>query len=131
MQVGQASKAAMDKAVILVVDDDARVRHMLCWALEDEGWMVKAAADGPQALAWLGSHRPDLVLLDVGPPLVDGPVVAREVRSCYGNDIPIVVITADAGGSARARNLGAIATFQKPFDVDLLMAAVQHALKST
>jgi DNA-binding response OmpR family regulator len=119
----------MDKAVILVVDDDARVRQMLCWALEDEGWMAQAAADGQQAVAWLGAHRPDLVLLDLGYPLVDGPVVAREVRSCYGDDVPIVAITAEAGGSERARHLGAIATFQKPFDVDHLMAAVQHALE--
>jgi DNA-binding response OmpR family regulator len=101
---------------------------MLRWALEDEGWEVQAAADGMQALVWLASHRPDLLLLDFHLPVVDGSAVARELRASYGDTVPIVAITADPSASERARRLGAIATFNKPFDVDQLTATVQLAL---
>ena len=80
---------------ILVVDDDSHVLQMLQWVLEDVGFEVQTAADGTEALTRARLHRPALVILDLGLPLLDGSQVATELHTLYGAAVPIVLITAD------------------------------------
>ena len=115
---------------MLVVDDDAAIRKMLQWALEDEGFLVEVAADGPQALEALAHRRPSLMILDIGLPGLSGYEVADAVRAQVGADMPIVVITADGRAAMKARRVGAVAYFHKPFDIDDLMSAVRRSLGS-
>lgn len=113
---------------VLVVDDDAVVRTMICRALEDEGFHAVSAADGRLALERARHHQPALVVLDVTLPLLGGGAVAVELRALLGNRLPILVITADGHPAAKARALGAYGYLSKPFDVDELIGAVRRAL---
>ena len=113
---------------VLVVDDDAVVRSMICRALEEEGFRAVSAADGRLALERARCHRPALVVLDVTLPLLGGGAVASELRALLGNRLPILVITADGHPAEKARALGAYGHLSKPFDVDELVGAVRRAL---
>lgn len=115
-------------ALVLVVEDDPSVRRMMQWALEDEGLIVGVAADGQQAVEWTVRRRPDLVLLDMGLPVVDGDGVARHIREQYGATVPIVLVTADGRAAAKAARVGAVSFLKKPFEVDMLLESVRSAL---
>jgi two-component system response regulator MprA len=113
---------------VLVVDDDPHVRQAIQWALEDEGFAVEAAADGQAALELAASRRPDLVLLDITLPRLDGYAVARALRGEHGPALPILAITADGQAPEKARRVGAYAFVRKPFELDELLAAVRAGL---
>jgi two-component system KDP operon response regulator KdpE len=113
---------------ILLVEDDAALRRMVAWALEDEGLACVAAADGREALAWLAGARPALVLLDMGLPEVGGEGVAAGLRARHGAGPPIVVLTADGRAPEKARRVGAAAYLRKPFELDALLATVARLL---
>jgi DNA-binding response OmpR family regulator len=115
---------------ILVVEDDPRIRELLCWALHNEGLPVESVADGQAALDYLSHHRPAALLLDMGLPYVDGMRVGAEVRAIYGAALPIVVMTADDRVEEKAHKLMAFAYFQKPFDLMSLLGAVHAAVHS-
>ena len=101
---------------------------MIQWALEDEGLIVGVAADGQQAVEWTVQHRPDLVLLDMGLPVVDGVGVASHIREQYGATVPIIVVTADGRAAIKAARVGAVSFLQKPFEIDMLLESVRSAL---
>src|SRR5437868_12290870 len=81
------------EAAILVVDDDAPIRRMLARTLEAEGYAVEAAADGGAALAAVERSVPDLLVVDVTMPGVDGLALCRRLRS-KGLAVPILLLTA-------------------------------------
>lgn len=113
---------------VLVVDDDARMRQVMCWALEDEGYSVAAAADAEEAVAAAAGRRPAVVVLDYGLPNGDGASTARELRAVTGAPaLPIVLVTADGRASEKAARAGAAAYLHKPFEVDDLLRAVRGA----
>jgi response regulator NasT len=114
---------------VLVVDDDAVVRRLICRALEEEGLRVVSAANGQLAVERARHHRPALVVLDVTLPLLSGDAVAAELRALLGDGLPILVVTADVHPAEKARALGAYAGMSKPFDVDALVGAVRRALE--
>jgi DNA-binding response OmpR family regulator len=109
---------------------DPELRHVIRWALEEEGWAVETAADGQQALEQARRRRPRLVILDMGLPRLDGNGVASGLRTVYGDTVPIVVITADGHAVDKARRVGAHAHLSKPFEIDDLCAVVQRALST-
>lgn len=113
---------------ILVVDDDPHVLQMIQWVLEDDGFEVQTAADGQEALAQARQHRPALVILDIGLPLLDGSRVAAELHALYGTAVPLVLITADGHTAHKARQIGAAAFLRKPFEIADLLQAVRHIL---
>ena len=78
---------------ILVVDDDQAVRDSLQRSLQSNGYEVTIAADGIQALARLAANRPDVVIMDVMMPRLDGLEATRMLRAA-GNDVPILLLTA-------------------------------------
>jgi len=115
---------------ILVVDDDASVANVIETVLRTEGYTVAVARDGAQGLMLARDWRPDLILMDVMLPGVDGGTVTRRLKSEAATaDIPIVAMS--AGKTIRSRTAeieeadGALA---KPFDIDALLAQVAFHL---
>jgi CheY-like chemotaxis protein len=115
---------------ILIVEDDEDIRAQLAIALRDEGYIVREAADGAQALATLSelSALPGLVLLDLMMPKMNGRAFLEVVSKMPAlKSIPVVVITA----SPDARITGAIRVLRKPFGIDTLLAVVGETCPRT
>jgi two-component system response regulator MprA len=124
------ASSAMPDAMILVVDDDAPVRRMLRRSLLAEGYEVTEAADGGAALASLERRMPDLVVLDVTMPGVDGLAVSRRLRA-RGVAVPILMLTARDALEERVRGLdaGADDYLVKPFAPEELLARLRALLR--
>ena len=118
----------MSGASVLVVEDDPKMREVAVWALEDEGLVVEAAADRREAAERARGRPPALVVLDMGLPPDDGDTVAADLRAACGEQLPILLITADGKASEKARRVGAFAYLHKPFDVDQLVRLVRDRL---
>jgi two-component system response regulator (stage 0 sporulation protein F) len=114
---------------ILVVDDEEPVRDVLCEYFESQGFGVEATPDGEAALVALGRHRPDLVLLDVRMPGIDGVEVLRRIRRA-DPDVPVIMVTAneDVALAKEMLKLGAFDYVAKPFDFSYLDRAVTAGL---
>ena len=114
---------------ILVVDDEPDILLMLRMALEDEGYDVVLAADGEMAMSRIEEHSPDLVVLDLMMPVLDGYGVLGRLQS-QGSTLPVVVLSArsDQSDIDRALALGAAEFMSKPFDLDRLLALVAAKL---
>jgi len=114
---------------VLVVDDDARIAAALKRALHYEGYSVEIAGDGTAALARAVTRPPDLVLLDVMLPGLDGVEVCRKLRE--GSDVPIMMLTARDATGERVRGLdsGADDYVLKPFTYEELLARVRALLR--
>src|SRR5579864_2994247 len=115
---------------ILVVDDDLNVRQAIRWILEDEGYLVSEAADGHEALRLVRESRPDLVVLDLTMPEVDGYAVAAALQTGEGTRVPILLITADGQAPAKADRINAFAYLRKPFAVDELLSTIRQQLQA-
>jgi two-component system, OmpR family, response regulator MprA len=115
---------------ILIAEDDRAVRESLGRALRLEGYEVDTATNGAEALTSVAEHHPDLVLLDVSMPIVDGLTVARVLRG-ERNHVPILMLTARTETSDRVAGLdaGADDYLPKPFDLDELLARVRALLR--
>jgi len=103
----------------LVVDDSSFARKLMIRRIEQAtGYTTRQAADGAQALDAVRTHRPDLVLLDLTMPVMDGYQFLTELRE-FDAELPVVVVTADVQRRAKERvmALGANAIFAKPFGV--------------
>jgi two-component system response regulator MprA len=120
----------MPEAAILVVDDDAPIRRMLDRTLSAEGYAVATAADGGEALAAVERSTPDLVVLDVGLPGVDGLSVSRRLRA-KGLAVPVLLLTARDSVPDRVAGLdaGADDYLVKPFATEELLARVRALLR--
>lgn len=116
------------QAPLLVIEDDAGIRAMVCAALSDDGLPCEAAADGREALEKLDAHRPSAVLLDLGLPHADGEAIAAYIQAHFGDTVPIIVVSATAQFEARPWRLGARAYVQKPFDLEVLLGTVRRVL---
>ncbi len=119
-------------ATILVVDDDRAIRESLERALDIEGYRVRTAADGALALDLVTSEQPDLIVLDLMMPNVDGLTVCRRLRS-RRDRTPILMLTARTETSDRVSGLdtGADDYLPKPFDLDELLARIRALLRRT
>ncbi|KYF84333.1 hypothetical protein BE11_11125 [Sorangium cellulosum] len=109
---------------ILIVDDDQEIREMLEITLLEEGYDVLSASDGEAALALLERNRPNLILLDMRMPVMDGWGFARAYASCPGPRAPILVMTAAVDAGTWAREVGACASVAKPFDLNRLLDSI-------
>jgi two-component system response regulator MprA len=116
-------------STILVVEDEERIRQFLQRGLGFEGYRVEAAADGATALELARDNPPDLVLLDLMLPGIDGLEVCRRLRAV--SDVPILMLTAKEAIEDRVAGLdaGADDYLVKPFAFDELMARVRALLR--
>jgi two-component system response regulator MprA len=112
------------------VDDDPAVRESLRRSLSFNGYDVALAADGIEALEKTGSEQPDLLVLDVSMPRLDGLAVCRALRAA-GNEVPVLVLTARDAVSDRVAGLdaGADDYLPKPFALDELLARLRALLR--
>jgi two-component system alkaline phosphatase synthesis response regulator PhoP len=120
----------MDKERILVVDDEPNIVHLARLYLERNGYQVLAVGDGQQALDTIITEKPDLVVLDVMLPSVDGFEVCRRLRA-KGNQVPIIMVTArdDDIDKILGLELGADDYLTKPFNPRELVARVKAVLR--
>jgi two-component system, OmpR family, response regulator MprA len=118
------------KPHVLVVDDDRAVRESLRRSLEFNGYQVSMAADGAEALAGIGAVKPDVVVMDVMMPRLDGIEATRALRAA-GHDVPILVLTArDAiGDRVDGLDAGADDYLTKPFALQELLARLRALLR--
>ena len=116
---------------ILVVDDEPKIAALARDYLEHAGYAVVVAGDGPATLALVRSRRPDLIVLDLGLPGLDGLDVARAVRR--DSDVPILMLTArtDEADRIAGLELGADDYVTKPFSPRELVARVRAILRRT
>jgi DNA-binding response OmpR family regulator len=113
---------------LLVVDDDRGILAFIREALADEGYEVQTVSSGEDAMRAVHRKRPDLILLDINLPGVDGWDVLSRLRDAAGPQVPVVVMTAGYNAQEQALATGAQGYLGKPFDLDDLMNAVEaHA----
>ena len=123
------SVSAAPSTRVLVVEDDPDIASAVSLELEHAGYETHVVDDGPAALALWSEWGPDLVLLDLGLPTLDGVEVCRRIRAC--SHTPIVVLTARGSVEDRVRGLdaGADDYLAKPFSLEELMARVRSTLR--
>jgi DNA-binding response OmpR family regulator len=116
---------------ILVVDDDPKIVRVVEINLTQAGYQVRTAADGEEALAVVAKERPDLVLLDVMMPRLDGFETLKRLKADPAStDIPVVMLTARAQDEDVFEGYGAGAQWYltKPFEPEELRQVVRHVL---
>ena len=122
---------AAKKTTILTADDDPQLLRLVTRNLQLEGYDVIAASDGLQALTQIEQQVPDLVLLDVMMPKMDGFTVCHRVREF--STVPIIIVTARGQDQDKVRglDLGADDYLTKPFSIDELLARLRAVLRRT
>ena len=115
----------MNKLLILVVEDDTSVRNLITTTLKAHGYRHQTAANGQTAILEASSYNPDIVLLDLGLPDMDGVEIIRKIRSW--SNMPIVVISARSEDNDKivALDAGADDYLTKPFSVEELLARLR------
>ncbi|HMQ32693.1 MAG TPA: response regulator [Chloroflexaceae bacterium] len=111
---------------IVVADDESGIRHLICDVLEEEGYAVRAFADGLSALAAIRTRPPALAILDVAMPVMTGDETLRQLRA-EGCGVPIIMMTA-ATNPQRLLSEGASAVLGKPFDLEALLQTILRLL---
>ncbi len=119
----------MSDGPVLVVDDDPGILGVVAEALDLEGYAVRTAKNGAEALAIVAQTRPSLVLLDMRLPVLDGWGFARALTE-QGITLPILVMTAAQDASGWAAEIGAQGCLAKPFELDDLLDAVERVRRA-
>ncbi|MEM7056623.1 MAG: response regulator transcription factor [Pseudomonadota bacterium] len=114
---------------ILVVDDDPHIREVVCFALEKAGMQTHAAADGAAALQYADANSPDLIVLDINMPEMDGLEMCRRLRQ--SSDVPVLFLSSrdDEIDRVLGLELGADDYVTKPFSPRELVARINAILK--
>jgi len=131
LKISPIAEEDLAEKLIMVVDDSVTVRKVTTRFLEREGFRVIAAKDGVEALQLLQDHMPDVMLLDIEMPRMDGFEVAKNIRtSSRLKDLPIIMITSRTGEKHRERafSLGVNKYMGKPYQEDLLLGNINELL---
>jgi len=122
----------MSNAVILYIEDNIDNRTLIRRILTAEGYELKEAGNAGEALATLNLMLPDLILMDINMPEVDGYTLTAQIRAMPGfESVPIVALTANVMRGDRERSLeaGCDGYIQKPIDIDLLPQQIERYLR--
>ncbi len=112
-------------ATVLLADDDPDILELLTALLTEEGFHVVAFSDGLAALHHMRVQRPDIAIIDLAMPVMDGRELIERLRSEPGPPVPVIAMSASLYSST-AEMLDADAYLTKPFDLEELLAEVQH-----
>nr|WP_253895447.1 response regulator [Corallococcus exercitus] len=113
----------------MVVDDDPDILEALSEILEAEGFEIRRARNGKEALERLEPDPPDLILLDLMMPVMDGWEFAQRMRQKPDfASIPIIVLSADRNVGSKAKDIGAMGHLAKPFELNDLLSMVRQSL---
>ena len=118
-----------NKATVLIIEDEAAIRHFLRVSLGAENLKVVEAEDGASGLAAANRYRPDIYILDLGLPDRDGMEIIRELRGWTRNPIIVVTARTQEDEKVRALDMGADDYLTKPFGVQELKARIRAALR--
>lgn len=115
---------------IMIVDDDSNIRELVLALLQNNGFEVCEAADGREALQKISIDNPDLAIIDIMMPNMDGFELCRHLR-CYYENMPVLMLTAkgDLANKVKGFGLGADDYLTKPFESDELVVRVQALLR--
>ncbi|WP_457573868.1 hybrid sensor histidine kinase/response regulator [Desulfolithobacter sp.] len=122
-------KKEQDNGLILIVDDDDNFRDLLAQFLKNQGYRVREAEDGRQALKFIGQTSPDLILMDADMPGMDGFTTCAEITgSPEGKELPVIVVTAyqDEASVDRAFDAGAVDFVTKPIHWAVLRRRIRN-----
>ena len=119
------------KPSVLIIDDELQIRRLLRVALEAAGYTVLEAENGQQGLSEVATHRPDVILLDLGLPDLDGLTVLKRLREWSETPVVILSVRADETGKVAALDAGAEDYVTKPFSTVELLARLRAAQRKT
>lgn len=119
----------MNKALILVVEDDAAIRNLITTTLDMHSYRYQIAANGETAILEAVSHNPDVILLDLGLPDMDGVDIIRKIRTWSNTPIIVVSARSEDADKIDALDAGADDYLTKPFSIDELLARVRVTLR--
>ncbi len=117
------------QAIILVIEDEDYCRDLLDQILTMNGYIVKVAQNGLEGLDMLHRVRPDLILLDMKMPVMNGWEFSRRLRLEKNNTVPFVIVSAAEDIQTRAEETGANGWLEKPFELESLLTIVESHLK--
>ena len=114
---------------VLVIDDDPMAVQLVSNALQEEDYQVLSALDGPQGLRLMYENHPDLIVLDINMPTMDGWVVCQRIREV--SDIPVIMVTAQDSPDEiiKGLDMGADDYITKPYEINVLLARVRATLR--
>ena len=112
--------------LVLVIDDDPDILQTLGLCLSSEGYRVLMAANGKEALDILEREQPNVILLDLMMPVMDGWQFVAELDHRGQRDVPLLILSADRSVQGHAQQLRASGHLAKPFDLDELLGKVQQ-----
>jgi CheY-like chemotaxis protein/anti-sigma regulatory factor (Ser/Thr protein kinase) len=125
----RADSSAGARARVLLVDDDPEILEATGQVLREWGYAVDEARDGQTALSLARNARPDLMLVDLMMPVMDGWTLIQRLREeKVAPDVPVVVFSADRDAREKARHLDARAALRKPFELEELQDVVERLL---
>jgi DNA-binding response OmpR family regulator len=111
---------------VVLIEDDEGIREVIELALTGAGYRVHLASNGAEALDIVARTTPQLILLDLKMPILDGREFARRYRRSARPPAPLVLLTAAEDPAAEAASIGADAYLAKPFDLDALLALIDE-----
>ena len=123
----------MSKRHILVVDDEPDIRNLVQEILEDEGFEVNVAENGVIARQLIEKTKPDLILLDIWMPDIDGITLLKEWKNTFGHEIPIIMMSGHGNveTAVEATRSGAYDFIEKPLSTAKLLLTIKHALETS
>lgn len=119
----------MNKATILIIDDEPQIRKLLQINLESNDYAVLQAETGKQGMLMAANHPPDLILLDLGLPDMNGQQVLQELRSWYNKAIIILSVQNSESDIVNALDFGATDYLTKPFRTGELLARIRSSIR--
>jgi two-component system KDP operon response regulator KdpE len=121
----------MNKAGILIIDDEVQIRKLLEITLQSNDYSVIQSATAKEGMVMAANHPPDMIILDLGLPDLDGHEVLKQLREWYTNPIIILSVQANEEDIIKALDNGANDYLIKPFRTGELLARIRSALRST